>query len=272
MKESLLVFTPTYDEKDYCLEQYLDGLLKLDDSGFASQILILDNSRDTENFNHLSDRLSEFPGIIVSHYQPCEKDTPRQVHATVFNMGRTLFLQNEFDYFLSIESDVVPNPNDLKLLIEGMKETNADIIAGIVPYNDSSTMLYKHLCGNLKEEYGPPVDFHSLPSTCGGKIFYLDFYCEKYSYEKWQVQAEIYDMKELAEKTEPFQVAGCALGFTLIKRKVLEDVVFRMHPESIAFADVWFSWDAKRKGFKIFCHPNVRPKHLWKRWESERLR
>lgn len=270
--ESIFIFTPTYDKKEYCLEEFIKGILALDADGFINSTLILDTSRENQYFNKLSDRFSEFPGITVSHYETHEQDTPRQVHATALNMGRSIFLQNEFDYFLSIEADVVPNPKDLLALFEAMKDTGADIMAGVVPYSNSSTMLYKNLCGNLKEEYGPPLDFHSLPSTCGGKIFNLDLYAERYSFEKWQIEAKAYEMHELDQFTRPFQVAGCALGFTLIKRNVLEQVVFRMHPESIAFADVWFSWDAKRKGFHLYCHPNVRPNHLWRKWEHERLR
>jgi len=259
-----LAFTPTFFPKDYCFLEFFEALLGLKTyAKIEIEPTILDTSRDdSKYFKVLSQAVEEHPNVRVMHYEPNPKDNARMVHATALNIGRELALRGDYDYMLSIEADVILRQTDFVDLWDTDKQ---GILTGVVPYSKNATMLYKRLAVNYED--GRLVQPCSLPTIFCDKSYFTELEVEQFREEKWLPQCEFYDLAELKE--EPFELAGCSLGFTLIPRQVLEEVHFRHIEASAAFPDVWFSFDAATKGHRIFCNPKVRPKHLWRLWPTE---
>ena len=246
-------------------------MLNLQNGGADIDSLIIDNSRDEFNyFRKLSGELEDFPHVTVAHYEPGKKDPAMHIHATVCNLARSIALDGDYDYLLIHESDVIPASTDL---IELLKAVNLfphleAVFSGIVPYDNNTTLIYKKLKSHNMDEEGAIQELVSLSLSWGQKIGNMEVRVPRYTYDKWIPDIEYFKMNELDNFKEPFPVAGCSLGFTLIPRAVLEDVLFRAISSSSAMADVWFCIDVRHTGHEIFCVPSVRPQHLWKKWEG----
>lgn len=254
--------------------EYLDAILNLKSWNKVDiEPTILDTTRDdSKYFKVLSQSVEHYPNFRVMHYEPNPKDNARMVHATALKIGRELALKEGFDFMLSVESDVIPNKADFINLYYSVQEgpykmsLNSHILTGIVPYSKNATMLYKRLAINYYQNR--IIQSCSIPTIHHNKSFFTELEVEQFREEKWIPQCIFYNLDDIKTE-ESFELNGCNLGFTLIPRKVLEDVHFRYVEASAAFPDVWFSFDAAAAGHRIFCNPKVRPKHLWRAWPAE---
>lgn len=222
-------------------------------------------------FQQLSRLLEPHPVIRLMHYEPNKLDNARMIHATAYNVGRALALKEGADYLLTLESDVIPNPYDLLRLYCSLHSGHSidTVLSGVTPYSNNSTVIYKSLAVNYYDgQLRQPL---SLPTCRGDKIYFTELDVEMIRAEKWLPDYDFFSLDEINEWDMPKQVSGCSLGFTLIPRKVLEDVRFRHVEESRAFADAWFSFDVYKTGHRIVCNPFVQPLHLFKQWPREMM-
>ena len=143
------------------------------------------------------------------------------------NILRNYVLDKKYDYFLSLEQDVIPPQNVIERLINYKK----DIVSGVYfVYNDENVLV--------------PLIYKKVKKD---EVRNLTF--------------------EEIKEPNLITVDACGLGCVLISRKVLEKISFRYDPSKEAFDDMWFSLDAVKNGFKIYCDTSVKCKHLIKgRW------
>ena len=143
------------------------------------------------------------------------------------NLAREKVLKEGYEYLFCLDQDVIP-PKDV---IERLINYNKDIVSGVYfVYNDENVLV--------------PLIYKKVKKD---EVRNLTF--------------------EEIKEPNLITVDACGLGCVLISRKVLEKISFRYDPSKEAFDDMWFSLDAVKNGFKIYCDTSVKCKHLIKgRW------
>jgi len=217
MKPKILVGCPTSFHKEYCLEKYVDGLKELTYDNM--DILIVDNSKDDVYFNKIKNL-----GLNVIKGPWSEGALDRIIDSR--NILRKKVLDEGYDYFFSLEQDVIP-PKDV---IERMLNHDKKIITGVYFANnkmpDGSVVLIPLVYKLTDKE-----TLSMIPIT-----------------------------EEDFESDELIEVVSAGLGCVLIHRDILKDVKFRY--ENQVFDDRFFFKDCYNKRFKVFCDTSIKCKHL----------
>jgi len=99
MKARVLVGCPTSEHKEYCLKEYANLLRSLTYDNF--DVLLVDNSKDDRYYNKIKSL-----GIPVIKDKYLEGAKNRIVHSR--NILRERVLNGGYDYFFSLEQDVIP--------------------------------------------------------------------------------------------------------------------------------------------------------------------
>jgi hypothetical protein len=223
MIPKVLVGCPVSELKDYALERYLKGIKDLNYENF--NVLLVDNSKDDSYIKKIQ-KLG-LP-IIKGPYN----DSARQRIIDSRNIIRQKVLDEGYDYFFSLEQDVVP-PKDV---IQRLLSHDKKIVTGVYfsyQTNNDVTLLVPLLWKKVK---GEEVRF--------------------------MLEKEVLEPKLM-------EVGACGLGCILIHRSVLNKIKFRYDKSDKGFDDMWFCKDASDAGFKIFADTSVKCKHLIKGWSWE---
>lgn len=219
----ILVGCPTSQHKQYCLAEYAAGVKAL--KGMFD-VLIVDNS---ENESYLADiQKAGLPAI--------KGPTPARIKNRIMacrNVLRQKVLDEGYDWFFSLEQDVIPPSDALQKLLSAGKL----IIGGVY------TKHYRIMDG--EKEVGKQ-ERPLLWNIHNGKVAQLS-------------------MQDL-EPERVQQVFFSGLGCLLIHRSVLERVSFRWDPSRNGFDDVFFCTDAQKYG--IFADTSIRCKHLEMSWDG----
>ena len=114
----ILVGCPTSFHKEYALKEYAEAVKSLDYDNY--DVLLVDNSPDNVYYNKVQKH-----GLNVIKGPYFEGAIQRIV--TSRNVLREYVLENNYDYLLSLEQDVIPDKDVLKKLISHNKE----VVSGI---------------------------------------------------------------------------------------------------------------------------------------------
>ena len=117
MAIKVLVGCPTSEHKEYCLGEYIKGIRAL--TYPYVDILLVENSKDNVYFEKLS---KLFPTIKGPW-----NDGARQRIVDSRNILRKKVLNGDYDYFFSLEQDIVPPKDAIERLLSHGKK----IISGI---------------------------------------------------------------------------------------------------------------------------------------------
>ena len=257
MNKKVLVGCPVSDYHLYCTEEYLNALSSLTYKDY--DILLVDNSKEDTFFKDLIKR-----GINTARISFNENPRIRIVESR--NILRQKVLEGDYDYFLSLEQDIIPHSNDI---IERGLSHKKDILTGVYCGNikvGSQTrilpLVYKFPPKSRLEEARSIIDNSNLKQLKEEtNSLYLDM-----------VKA-YYTIGELEKEKSPTKVHSCGLGAVLISRNVLEKIKFRYSEKYGGFDDVWFCEDAKKNNFEIHVDPKIKCKHLIKNrpWDWKNL-
>jgi GT2 family glycosyltransferase len=99
----VLVFSPTYEGKEYCRKEFVDNISRLSYPNY--DFLMIDNSRTDDYYNLLKKE-----GVNVVKVP--RGANSREALAAAQNYARRKALDEGYDYVLSVESDVFP-PRDI---------------------------------------------------------------------------------------------------------------------------------------------------------------
>ena len=140
-----------------------------------------------------------------------------------------LAIEQDYDYVLWLDSDMVFKPDTLERMMETMKNEDIDFLTG----------LYFRRVYPFK-----PVLFSKLEQTEAGW--------------EWDEPKEIPDGL--------FELAGCGFGCVLMKTDVLFDVQGKFGdmfgPIKNMGEDLSFCWRATQCGYKIICDPGIDLGHV----------
>ena len=223
----ILVGCPTADHYRYCTDNWINAVKSLSYKDF--DILLVDNSATIDYFNEFSKKV---PMLKTSRIENL-----KELIARDRNLLREKVLNENYDYLLSLEIDVIP-PADL---IERLLSHKKEIISGVYykPYN-LTVKQYGKLVKSTKTIL--PLLWRSVDKETVRQL----------------TSSEVEDPKLI-------EVAISGLGCLLIHRSALEKIKFRVNlKESPACDDVWFCHDVKKLGYKIYADTSIKCKHLLK--------
>lgn len=227
MLPKILVGCPTSEHKAYCWDRYVEGVRALTYKNF--DVLIVDNSEKDDYYNSIK---KDLPAIKSKYH---ERARDRIIEAR--NVLRQKVLDGNYDYFFSLEQDVIP-PKDV---IERLLGHNKQIISGVY-FNRRAVGGVMKFCPLLwiESDEGETM-VRSMPDSM-----------------VWQDQLT--------------EIKACGLGCVLIHRDVLKKVKFRYDPNKVAFDDMHFSKDCIiEHKFKIYADTGIKCMHLVKDWNWENI-
>ncbi|MBI4154891.1 glycosyltransferase family 2 protein [Candidatus Woesearchaeota archaeon] len=230
----ILIGCPTSEHKAYCLNEYLEGLKNLTYKN--ADFIIVDNSKTDEYLNKIKNLIKDFKNLrLIKDSEWFEGAKDRIVHSR--NLIRNIALKENYDYFLSLEQDVIP-PKDV---VERLLKYKKDLISGVV---------FCDLIINGQLTYKPML---------------------------WITAGKDFNRKELMRYLEPYEVEdekllelrSTSLSCLLISKKVLNKIKFRY---TTGFDDVELCNDAIKEGFKIYVDTSIKCKHLIKGMDWSKIK
>jgi len=241
MNPKILVATPTCDIMEYCMDDFLKRMKEIEYDNY--NILVMDNSRNNDFF----EKLKKEQGIIlIKDNVDEEKNKLRLISSR--NKILEYALENNYDYILMMDCDVIPPKNIIQELLSDEK----DIVSGIY-YNyfkingqqKSRPVAWSHISPEQFEEIKKQINLPPMIKSHEDLRRHL-------------TQKEVESEKLIKVKIPS---AGCML----IKRKVFEKVRYGLLdvPSNLSTGDdIYFCKKAEENGFEIYCDTKIKCEHL----------
>lgn len=222
MKPKVLIGIPTSFHKEYCLNEFLEGIKNLDYPNFDH--LIIENSSNDNYFNKLKKlNLNVIKGKI--------SESPIQSISMSRNQLIDVAIEKKYDYLLFLDQDVIlPKDSLTKLTSHNKKAICGIYFNNIVQPNGTvklSSGVYKVIPNSENEEGLPSMEEISEQELFGENIL---------------------------------EVVSCGGGCLIIHKDILEKV--RFNEELERFEDRHFCIDLFKKNIKLSCDPRVKCKHM----------
>lgn len=221
----ILVGCPTSDYKSYCLNEYAAGVKAIQGT---FDVLVVDNSATDAYAKEIAN-----VGLPVVRGPFKEKARDRIVACR--NVLRQKVLDEGYDWFFSLEQDVIPPADVLERLLAAKKK----IISGV-----------------YTKDYNLVKDGKKVGHVVKPLLWMI--------HNGKQTQLEMEDLKPARVQ----QVFATGLGCMLIHRSVLETIPFRWDEKFKGFDDVFFCADAQQAGFGVFTDTSILCEHLEMSWEG----
>ena len=214
----VLVGCPVSDYHEYCTDEFIESIKTLSYPNY--DVLLVDNSKDDRFYNSIKDKVP----IVKGKYFPSIHN--RLVYNR--NMLRQKALDEDYDYFLNIDQDVVP-PRDM---IEKMLNHNKNIVTGVY--------------------------FNPWERNGEKRILATIWICARNDPKKL-----VPIKQDLVAGDNLIKIDSCGSGCLMIHRRVLEKIKFRYDlSEGEGVDDVFFCQDAKKEGFEIYADTSIKCKHM----------
>lgn len=229
----VLIFTPTYAGKDYCLKEFLDNAK--DFSYKKTKHIIIDNTNDGGVYYNKLKEVCEPYGIEVYHVE--RGNNSREALARAQNFARKVFLEGDYDYLFSLESDIFPKKNILEaLLLHGL-----DVVTGLYVI-------------------GKKEDFTARPCVT----------IERLNPKTGTVGTRLLMEEEFMDYINkgPKEVAAGGMGCCLMYREVLEKIKFTYIPGLKKHSDVYFFNDARKLGYPVVVDTDLYCDHKNQDWSE----
>jgi hypothetical protein len=222
----VLIATPTSIYKDYVLLEWYTWISNLTYDNY--EIMMVDNSLDVHYFQKLKSL-----GIPCMHVSPVGK-VPREFMCQSLNKLRDYFLKNNFDIFISLESDILPPRNFIEKLISCHKP----VISAPYFYDfgeKSNILLWVFNQTSEKK-------FETHKATMKEGFIFMD------------------------GKVKQLYQSG--IGCTMIAREIIKKIPFRWNPSKPEFADSWFYYDLMKLKIENYIDTSFLCKHYSSNWSE----
>lgn len=230
--KKILISAPTASAKNYCLEEYLLNVSKIEYSNF--KCVLFDNSNNAEHINQTMKRLFGNDDRFLA----IDTDVTGLENSLIarmcksHNQAREYAIDNGFDYLLHLESDLIIQPHFLQELLLAKKS-----VVGA---------LYDRDFGRFRKLM-VQQRVHRAPNNVFMKPF--------------DQQDELYWING-----EIKEVGHLGLGCLLIDVKALKKVPFRFIEGVHLHTDSYFAEDLHKAGIKIFAHTGLKCEHRNSNW------
>jgi len=236
----------------YCLDDWTHAVRALSYKNVS--VVLADNSASEAYKQELESR-----GFRV--VRCARREDPLDTITDCRNKLREIALKEGFDYFLSLEQDVIP-PSDV---IERLLERKVSIISGMY-------------CTYMKRE-GKSVKLPLLWTwVTEGELDHMKLNAAQYPETLARIKdAELADLKRQLRMEEVMfedliEVKYAGVGCMLIRRDVLEKCSFVRSTGRSGTDDFGFCDEARKAGFKIWADCTVKCDHLKELGKLSRFR
>jgi len=242
----ILVASPTYHGMQYCEKEFIESLTNLDYPNY--DIFIVDNSKTEDYFKHFK---KEFPEInILKDNTSEEKSLLRLISSR--NLIIDFALQNNYNYILMMDSDVIPPKN----IIQELLKSNKDIVSGL---------YYNYFISDGRTKY-LPVAWTELTEKEFNEIKQK---IKLPNFVKSSEDLRVRLTEEDAQSNNLIPVVIPSAGCMLIKRLVFEKIRYNLldtqKMNNIKTTDdIGFILNARKQGFKSYCNTKIKCEHLIK--------
>jgi glycosyltransferase involved in cell wall biosynthesis len=229
----VLVFTVTYEGKDYCLNDFIENIQKFTYKNFEH--IFVDNTNDNGEYTAKLKAKLEPLGVTVYHVE--RGANSREALARSQNFARDIFLKGDYDYLMSLESDIFPRPN----VIDTLVFHGFNVITGL------------YMLGFEKDGTRMPcitLDWKNpATGTVGTQLLALD---------------QFLDYMDKGVK----EVAAGGMGCCLMYRSIVEKVPFTFIPGHKGHSDVFWFNDARKLGEMIAVDTSLFCEHKNSSWDE----
>jgi len=212
----VLAFTITYNGKDYVYEEFKESLAKLDYPNVRH--IWIDNSDDGGVY---FEKLKA-DGFETYHVE--RGNNSREALARSQEFARRIAVAEDYDYLLSIESDLLFSSTALYRLMARNKE----VVGARYDIGPADTRLP---CITISKT-------DPITKLVGSRLLKPE-------------EVKDYTNKGLAI------VNGCGLGFTLITKEVFTKLQFTYYPDLRGHSDIFFHNDVWKHGWRVYCDTDV---------------
>ncbi len=240
----ILVGAPCYYAMDYCIKEFIESLQELDYDNY--DILIVDNSRGNEFFDKLEKDFDQEKIILI------KDDTSEEINKLRLVSSRNIILnyalENNYDYVLMMDSDVIAP----KTIIKDLLENNKDIVSGI--YNNYFVIDGEQKLRPVAWCYITPEEFEAISK----KTNFPPSVKSHKDLRRHLTEEEVKSGKLIRVK---FPSAGCML----LKRRVFEKIKYGLLDlpgGKKSGDDIYFCTKAEEEGFEVYCNTKVKCEHL----------
>lgn len=225
----ILIATPTYEGKNYCLEQFISNVKGFSYPKFNTEFVIFDNSPSPENAKLINKKYKV--KCFWKDYKGC---TIFEKLALTHEAIRIYAINNQFDYLFHLESDVFPQSDCIEQLLWTRKS-----VVGIpyMLYNGGQRRLVTQGWSNLSS--GDGEDF-----VVGQNLSFVHHF-----FMNGRVQ----------------RVTTNGIGCTLMKVNAIRNIPFRHVANNDAAPDTWFTKDLIYNKIPYYVHTGLRAYH----WNTE---
>lgn len=231
----ILIGCPTCERYDYCVDLWVEAVKKIINFSKSHKIdyLLVDNSKGNEFFEKL--KLKKVNAIRANH----DEDVRERI-VNSRNILRDKVLNEGYDYFFSLESDIIPEED----IIERLLSHNKKIVSAyygkgrMLVVQDNETKEIKRVVIEMPVVYLQDGEMlrRAVPNEILGKGL--------------------------------VKVGAFGVGCMLVSNEVLKKIKFRIEKGKNAFDDLFFCGDAKMAGYDLFLESELRVRHLHKTWEE----
>ncbi len=224
MQPKVLIGSPVTSLKEYCIPQYIEGLKSI--SYKNAEFLVLDNSPDGRG---LSKQFSEagIPYIKTEH-----TNMVREMLVRDNNFLRKKAINEGFDYWLSLEQDIIPPADVVERLLANKKEITSAVYCNF---------------SHEKEDNIPKPDMFVL----------IDPEDTTFQVTRRMMFDDLWPRRQI-------KVHVTGVGCILIHKSVLEKIEFHFDPKISVYDDVWFCKDAHKLGLQVHLDSRIVCRHLAK--------
>jgi hypothetical protein len=229
MNPKVLVATITSEYKDYCFDDWAENVKSFTYND--KKIIIVDNSRNPDYHQKIQSKLNE---AIVIWHPIKEMQSIRECMCECNNITRDYFLKNDFQYMLSLESDIFPRANVIEQLLSHKK-----LVVGLAYF---------------------------IWNGCHSK--YLNFYPEEIGQYR---TVKPFNLDEAFLFQNGFIRPGFNFGFEclMIHRAVLEKIKFRVNLNSNKHIDSFFHEDLLKMKIQAYIDTSYIVNHINKtKWDN----
>lgn len=242
----ILIAAPTYNIMEYCEKEFINSIKNLEYSNY--DILIVDNSKEEDYFNHLTETYPNIP--ILRDNSDEQKNMLRLISSR--NKILEYAIKNNYDYILMLDSDVIPQKNAIQELLK----CNKDLVSGL---------YYNYFIVDGKTKW-LPVAWTSLTEKEFEKIKQK---VQLPSFIKSKEDLKAHLTEEEVNSGKLIEVVIPAPGCMLISRNVFERIKYGLldtqDMNNIKTGDdIYFCLEARKHRFKAYCNTRIKCEHLIK--------
>lgn len=228
MPPRVLIGSPVSSLKEYCIPSYARALKSLTYKN--KKFLIVDDSPQGHEVRRF------FEGLEIGYERASFNENIRQMLADCRNILRKKALEENFDYLLLVEQDVIPPHNVVESLLSNDKKIVSAAFFNFSHQKDGPTPQPNHFCLiNPKDNY----------TMITRRLAFDDLWPSRL-----------------------IKIFLTGVGCILIHKSVLEEIEFRVDKNLSAYDDLFFCRDANKKGFEIFLDSRVLCMHLNRPWST----